>query len=162
MLRRTAWAAAAFRCGLAEAVIPSGGRAWPVASGPSSGHAVEAEVMRRCLVAQGVPDAQIFPERLSLTTVENALFTARQLRHLGARRALIATCEWHMPRALSCFRAAGVEALPVIAPAPPAPLLERVHRRVRERVSRALDDARLRSLASLRDRGAVHPYDEVL
>lgn len=160
MLRRTAWAAAAFRCGLASVVIPAGGRAWPVRS--SDAHLVEAEVMRRCLTEQGVPDAQIFPERLSLTTVENALFTARLLRRLGARRALIATCEWHMPRALSCFRAASVEALPVIAPSPPAPLFERVHRRVRERVSLGLDGARLRSLAALRGRGLVHPYDEVV
>ena len=159
LARRTAWAAAAWAAGLGDVIVPAGGRAWPVGDGVAARHTVEADVVAGELCALGVDADAILPERLSLTTAENALFTGDKLRRLGIARALIATCEWHMPRALACFATVGFEALPVRAPAPPAALAMRVSRAVRERISTALDRARLRGIERLRARGVPHPYD---
>jgi uncharacterized SAM-binding protein YcdF (DUF218 family) len=125
LARRVALAARAFSAGLAPRIIVSGGRRW--------GEHVEALVMARELRAAGVPESAVVPELCSLTTVENCTYTARLLRDLGARRALVATCAWHLPRALEGFRTVGVEAV-----APPAawlgPATARASVRWRERV----------------------------
>ncbi len=149
--RRASWAAAAYRAGLGSAIVPAGGRRW--------GAHVEAEAMRRWLVRNGVPDDRIFPELCSLTTVENAVFSASVLRRLGGRRAVVVTCSWHMPRALACFAAAGVPTVGVPAPPPPASMLTKVRRAVHEVLSGRLDRYNLERIAAIRARGEAHPFD---
>jgi uncharacterized SAM-binding protein YcdF (DUF218 family) len=105
--RRVALAARAFRAGVAPRIIASGGRRW--------GEHVEALVMLRELRAAGVPEDAVVLELCSLTTVENCAYTARLLETLGGKRALVATCGWHLPRALEGFRSVGIDAV-----APPA------------------------------------------
>ncbi|MFL5303382.1 MAG: YdcF family protein [Anaeromyxobacteraceae bacterium] len=75
----------------------------------------EAEWYARTLVAWGIPASRIAVERASRNTRENAVESARVLRERGWRSVLLVTSAAHMPRALGCFRRAGVmpDALPV-------------------------------------------------
>jgi uncharacterized SAM-binding protein YcdF (DUF218 family) len=100
--RRAETAARAYHDGVARLIIASGGRRW----GP---HA-EATALARELVLLGVPEAAIVTELCSLSTHENAVFSAAIMRRLGAATAAVVTCWWHLPRALANFRAAGVDA----------------------------------------------------
>jgi cyclophilin family peptidyl-prolyl cis-trans isomerase/vancomycin permeability regulator SanA len=135
LARRVALAAVAFERGVAPLLVACGGRAWP------GGH-VEALVIDAGLRARGVPASAIVHELCSLSTMENAAFCAELVRRRapGKPRVLVATCAWHLPRALGAFRRAGLDALPPeggwMAPAP-APSLAL---RLRERLS-ALADA---------------------
>jgi uncharacterized SAM-binding protein YcdF (DUF218 family) len=88
-------------------VVVSGGRRW--------GDVVEADAMARELVAQGVPRSAIVRERCSLSTRENARFTAEILARRGVRAARVVTCPWHMARAVVHFSGAGVVVHPVPA-----------------------------------------------
>jgi uncharacterized SAM-binding protein YcdF (DUF218 family) len=102
--RRAAAAASAFQSGVAPLVVASGGRRWDA-------H-IEARAIRRRVIEAGVPAAAVLEELVSLSTRENAVCSAAILHGLGARRAAVVTCPWHMARALACFRRAGVEAVP--------------------------------------------------
>ena len=77
-------AAEAYQAGLAPRIVTSGGRRW--------GAHVEALVLRDALVARGVPARAIEAELWSMTTYENAVFSAELLRRHGARDAVIVTC----------------------------------------------------------------------
>jgi uncharacterized SAM-binding protein YcdF (DUF218 family) len=129
--RRALAAARAYHRGAARVVIASGGRRWYGVS--------EAETLARELVLLSVPTSAVLLELASLSTCENA----RAVRDLCAPRGLsrvgVVTCDWHLPRALACFRAAGFEATGFAAPSPRPALLRRAQRRVRERVSFVLD-----------------------
>jgi uncharacterized SAM-binding protein YcdF (DUF218 family) len=103
--RRAQTAAEAFSKGLAPHIVTSGGRRW--------GAQIEAEALRRELVRAGVPEGAVTCELWSLTTHENAVFSASVLRRIEAERVFVVTCVWHMARALQNFRAAGVDALPL-------------------------------------------------
>lgn len=100
---RAAAAVRAYREGKAPWIVASGGRRW--------GNQVEALALREELVLRGVPREAILVELWSMTTYENAVFSAAILSRLGARSALIVTCAWHAPRALMSFRSAGIEAI---------------------------------------------------
>ena len=82
--------------GQATVVVATGGRRW--------GDAVEADVMARELVRAGVPERVVVRERCSLSTRDNARFTAATLARRGIDRATVVTSEWHLPRALTLFR----------------------------------------------------------
>ena len=102
--RRAAAGASAFFAGVAPRIVVSGGRRW--------GAQIEARTLGAALVRAGVPEAAVIEELWSLSTHENAVCTAALLGRLGARRAAVVTCPWHMARALQCFRGAGVDAIP--------------------------------------------------
>jgi uncharacterized SAM-binding protein YcdF (DUF218 family) len=104
-MRRAETAARAYHRGVAPVLVVSGGRRW--------GEHAEATALARELGREGVPESAIVEELCSLSTHENAVFSAAILRRLGARRAAIVTCWWHMPRALANFRAAGVDAVAI-------------------------------------------------
>jgi uncharacterized SAM-binding protein YcdF (DUF218 family) len=85
--------------------VVSGGRRWGAQS--------EARALGTALRQAGVPAAAVIEEHWSLSTHENAVCSAAILARLGARRAAVVTCPWHMARALQSFRDAGVDALPL-------------------------------------------------
>ena len=84
------------------------------------------------LVARGVPRDAVVRELVSLSTRENAQRSARLLQLLDARHVLVATCDWHLPRALSAFAAAGITAVGVPAPSPPVSRVRALLRSLRE------------------------------
>jgi len=90
-----------------EPVIVSGGMVWTDAEAEP-----EAETMKRLLVELGVPEEAVIAEGESRNTWENARNTARILEGKGARRAVLVTSAWHMPRAMMSFRAAGLDCVP--------------------------------------------------
>ncbi|MBW2452969.1 MAG: YdcF family protein [Deltaproteobacteria bacterium] len=125
LARRINLAFRAYEQGVAPRVIASGGRRW--------GDHVEAVLIARELVSRGVPEDAVFYELCSLSTRENCRFTAELLRKLGARRAMIATCAWHLPRAIGNFERLGVAAVsppPSWLDTPPASMGVRVRERV--------------------------------
>jgi uncharacterized SAM-binding protein YcdF (DUF218 family) len=131
--RRVARAAAAYHEGQSARIVVSGGRAWA--------GLVEADVLAAALEAQGVPRSALMLERASLSTLENARWSAPLLAEFGARTVGIVSCDWHLARALWCFRRAGVTAEAVPAPSPPVPALRRSLRGVKERGAWLLDRA---------------------
>ena len=135
-LRRASAAARAYHRGVAGRVVVSGGRRW--------GAQIEARAMGRILVDAGVPASAIVEELWSLSTAENAVFSAAVLERLGARRAAVVTCPWHMARALANFRAAGVEALPLPAGSLAASISRRLYLRAYEAVCARLDARTMR------------------
>jgi uncharacterized SAM-binding protein YcdF (DUF218 family) len=131
--RRTAAGARSFaETADASLIIASGGRAWA--------GIVEAESIRAELVLAGVPPAKIVCERCSLSTRDNARYTAAQLRRRGLARVLVVTCGWHLPRAVALFRAQGLEVRGVAAEHEDrATPVVRMYRWGRERVAARLD-----------------------
>ncbi|AUX20398.1 hypothetical protein SOCEGT47_008670 [Sorangium cellulosum] len=134
--RRAATAARAYREGVAPRVVVSGGRRW--------GAQIEARVLSAELGRAGVPAAAIVQDLWSLTTHENAIFSAALLRRMGARRAVIVTCPWHMPRALQNFREVGIDASGLPAPAGRDRVVARAWQRGHEMVSTWLDARAMR------------------
>lgn len=129
--RRVAWAARAYREGLAPHVVASGGKRW---SGVT-----EAEAFAEGLLSLGVPREHIWCEERSHTTVENARFTAELASERGLVKLCVVTCDWHMARALAAFRRHGLDVTAYAAPSPWLPLPRRAARFAAERV-RAIAD----------------------
>ena len=96
--------------GQARHVLLSGGLMNPAPGAPS-----EAEQLAAMLKGWGIPDDRITVETRSRNTHENAVESARIVAEHGWRRVLLVTSAKHMPRALGCFRRAGLtlDALPV-------------------------------------------------
>ena len=74
-----------------------------------------APLMRDLMVNQGVPAAVITVEDAATSTHENALFVANILAGADGPYVLL-TSDYHMGRALSAFRKAGVVASPLPFP----------------------------------------------
>jgi uncharacterized SAM-binding protein YcdF (DUF218 family) len=76
----------------------------------------EANAMKMILQDLGIPESRIIEEGQSLTTQENAQYTAQLLAQTKAQRIFLVTSAAHMPRAYRVFR----HELPnmVIIPAP--------------------------------------------
>jgi uncharacterized SAM-binding protein YcdF (DUF218 family) len=123
-LRRVERTASAWNEGLAPRLVASGGQRW--------NGIVEAEALADALVARGVPRDVIVLERESRTTHENAIKTARILLAEGHRSVGVVTCDWHLRRALYCFRRAGFDAVGLGAPSPPVSSSTFLLRRLRE------------------------------
>ena len=112
-------------------VLVSGGRRW--------GRIVEADAMAVELALRGVPDKVIVRERCSMSTAENAHYSAEILRRRGSNLAAVAvvTCEWHARGANRSLRRAEVPAEAVVA-TDHAPFQKRIWRWGRERILSAL------------------------
>ncbi len=67
------------------------------------------ELMRKLLLALGVPDKQIIVENESASTYENALILRRKL---SDRPFILVTSAGHMPRAMGVFRKVGMNPIP--------------------------------------------------
>jgi uncharacterized SAM-binding protein YcdF (DUF218 family) len=129
--RRAERTAQAFQAGLAPRVLVCGGKAWASVR--------EADAMCAFLAARGVPEQALERELWSRSTRQNAHFAAKLLLPRGLFRVGVVTCDWHMPRALCCFRGAGFDALPVPAAVPQLTTGETLLRQARERVSLMVD-----------------------
>ncbi len=129
--RRAERTAAAYRDLAPSFVIASGGRRWD--------GMLEADALGQILVSLGVDENAIVRERESLTTRENARYSARLLRERGVSEVGVVTCDWHLARALECFRREGVQAEGIPAASPPVSPFERRVRSVRERLALRLE-----------------------
>lgn len=78
----------------------------------SPGAGREADIARAMLIQLGVPPDRIVLERDSRNTAENATFTQALIHAAPGQRWLLVTSPAHMPRAVGCFRQAGI---PVVA-----------------------------------------------
>ena len=131
LTRRADRAARAFHENGCRTVIASGGRRWQGAS--------EAELLSDRLAALGVPRDAVVRELCSLSTLENAWYSAELLRAGSYGAAAVVTCDWHMPRALACFDWVGIHAIGLSAISPHRAPSVRFSDFVRERAKHALD-----------------------
>jgi uncharacterized SAM-binding protein YcdF (DUF218 family) len=93
---------------------------WVISSGgnlDSSDRSEPSSVnMRKMLVQLGVPESRIILESTSRETHENALLSADIVRSLHADSVVLVTSASHMRRSIGAMRAAGIAAVPAIAP----------------------------------------------
>lgn len=106
---RTDTAALLYAAGKAPLLIVSGAAL--------DGGVSEARMMAAALEREGVPSSAIIQEDHSLTTHQNAVYTAKVLRRHGIQRFLLVTSALHMPRAMASFQKQGLA--PIAAPSPP-------------------------------------------
>lgn len=106
---RTDTAAELYAAGRAPLIVVSGAAL--------DGGVSEATMMAAALERGGVPGQAIIQEDHSLTTRQNALYTAQVLRARRIDRFLLVTSALHMPRAMASFQKLDLH--PVAAPSPP-------------------------------------------
>ena len=135
--RRSATAARAWHEGVAPCIVASGGKTWQ--------GAVEAEVLASELVARGVDPDAIVRETCSTSTLTNAWYSSHVLATLGAERAAIVTCDWHMPRAIASFERVGAPVVPLPALSPRGRVPPVSGTRLREAISLWLQRVELAS-----------------
>lgn len=97
-----------YAAGLAPRIIVSGGQ------DPGSPH--EAEVMKRYLVARGVPAEHVIEDRGGVNTHATARFVAAYLRERGQTRAIAVSQYYHVSRCKLALRGFGVDATGAHAP----------------------------------------------
>ncbi len=93
--------------GRARWLVISGGSGDPFLPGAS-----EAEFLASFARDFGVDPGVILLEKASRTTHENAVETARLLRERGLLKFFLVTSASHLPRAVGCFRKAGLDPIP--------------------------------------------------
>jgi uncharacterized SAM-binding protein YcdF (DUF218 family) len=76
---------------------------------PAPGSTDEALVLKKQLESWGIEPSRLLVESKSRNTRENAVESAAIWRERGWSRVLLVTSAFHMPRALGCFRALGLE-----------------------------------------------------
>ncbi len=87
-------------------------RALVVSGGLQKGNAEPlAAVIGRFLASNGIPQDKIFLETRSMSTRENALFTAQMIAGWTGKKVLL-TSDYHMFRARRAFEAAGLAVVP--------------------------------------------------
>ena len=74
--------------------------------------ALEAPMLKELAMQLGVPNEQIVAEDQSRNTRENAVEAQRILSQAGARRPILVTSAYHMPRAMKCFHKLGIDPIP--------------------------------------------------
>jgi len=92
------------RAGRARHVVLSAGLI-----APQPGDVAEADRLAAKLAQWGIPPGQIEVEAGSRNTRENAIQSARLAAARGWKTLLVVTSAAHVPRALGCFRAVGLQ-----------------------------------------------------
>jgi uncharacterized SAM-binding protein YcdF (DUF218 family) len=105
---RVFYAATLYHEGKAPAILSSGGRL-PWDADNDSPPAVE---MQEILLELGVPEQDIWMEKFSVNTEENARFATPILKEKGVESILLVTSAAHMPRAFYLFNQEGFEVIP--------------------------------------------------
>jgi len=90
-----------WRAGLAKRLVLSGG--------PGDGAITEAAAMRQYALSQGVPGEIIFVDDGGLNTEATVRDTVPLLRQWNARRVLVVSHFYHLPRIKLTYRRAGLE-----------------------------------------------------
>lgn len=72
----------------------------------------EAEIARRVLLSLGVPSEMIYVETRSLTTGQNARYSAEILRREGFTHPILVTSAFHLPRSVLNFEKEGYPVTP--------------------------------------------------
>ncbi|MEP7050446.1 MAG: YdcF family protein [Pseudomonadota bacterium] len=139
--RRASRAIEAFRGGTPTRILACGGKKWRGVR--------EADALCAFLAQSGVPESALERELMSLSTRQNAHYAAKLWLPRGLRRIAVVTCDWHMPRALACFRGAGFDAQPLPALSPQLSVASTLVRDARERLSAALDSLVTRGFSSV-------------
>ena len=124
----------------AELVRKTGISVYATGGAPLTHHTEpEGAIMARWLVKFGVPKLLVHAEISARTTWENAGNIKLALQKQGISTLILVTSAWHMPRAVWCFRAHGLN----VIPAPCAYLAERGSYDIRSYLPRwnVLDDS---------------------
>lgn len=129
--RRAQHALAEYRAGRARSILACGGKAW---NGVQEANALSAYLQER-----GVPESAIERELSSRSTRQNAHYAAALLLPRGITRIGLVTCDFHMDRALRCFRGAGFDVEALAAPSPAVAYSATALRSARERACLAID-----------------------
>lgn len=104
------WVAAQlYRAGKAPLILISGGNAAIFGERAMP----ESRAAAMVLTQWGVPEGAILEEGRSQNTRENVAFSKSMLEARGAKRILLVTSAFHMPRAVAIFRRAGLDPFPV-------------------------------------------------
>lgn len=93
-----------FRAGAARSIVLTGGMVQPL-----PGDRPEADWAAVKLARWGVPPSQLVLAASTRNTREDAIETARIAAAHGWRTLLLVTSAAHLPRAVGCFRAVGLE-----------------------------------------------------
>lgn len=107
-IARVDTAAELYKAGRAPLIIVSGAAL--------EGSVSEAQIMANSLRQQGVPSEAIILESESLTTYQNAIYTAQLLESHEIDKVLLVTSALHMPRSMGVFRKQQVDATPASSP----------------------------------------------
>jgi len=99
--------AALYHAGAAKKMLLAGGKVDPSDEGPQL-----ADSMLELMTRLQVPADAILVERSSRSTYENAVESARILKEHGIGRVILVTDAAHLPRAVRCFRAQGIDVIP--------------------------------------------------
>ncbi len=78
--------------------------------------APEALVMRDYLTAKGIPEERILTDPDSYNTRQNIVNAAALLKDYGAKKVLIVTSDYHLPRAMALAEDEGITATGVGSP----------------------------------------------
>lgn len=96
------------------AAVPDLARRYPRAqiifsggTDPSDPAVNEAAIVKRYFISFGIDPNRIMIEDKSMTTSENARFTARLIHPKPEQRWLLVSSAYHLPRAIGAFRKAG-------------------------------------------------------
>ncbi|MCP2275856.1 YdcF family protein [Nocardia amikacinitolerans] len=92
----------------ASPVIVTGGN-------PRNG-VTEARAMADWLIARGIPAERVIVEPDAASTAQNAEHSARIMRDIGARDAVVVTSADHIDRAVRDFSGAGVDVVATVTP----------------------------------------------
>jgi len=99
-----------YRLGKIKKIIISGGEGSFLTNKHTTS---ENDGIRQYLIYSGVPAEDIIQEPMARNTRDNAAYTAKILKQqLGTNKCVVITSAFHTPRALGCFRKAGVEVVP--------------------------------------------------
>lgn len=105
------------RVALGVSLLESGKASCLLLSGGSpDARPAEAQVALELAARAGVPADRCLVETKSRSTFDNARYSAAMLRELGEREVIIVTCDFHLLRATSHFRAQGLTVFPVPSP----------------------------------------------
>ncbi len=76
-------------------------------------HFKEAELMKELAVELSVPGGKVLSETQSRNTRENAIYTKQILDQIKAKRIILVTSAYHLPRSVALLKKIGVDTVPV-------------------------------------------------
>lgn len=92
-----------YKLGIIRKILVSGGNGELLADDYR-----EADQLRKVFLLAGVDSSDIYTERNSRNTYENAVESVRMLKGVNPDSCLLITSAYHMPRAQACFKKAGL------------------------------------------------------